>query len=185
MDWSGCELVEVIPGKHSGDPMRKAMRSTALLFIFLTSFGLHSSKARTAPSRMTPGELASELRIVASELRNLDSPLRALDSKYGPPNSAGDDHELISMTAALCEGSAAKWEKNPSIEIKTFYLFSVFSGLDNILLQARDVRATVTTIEDHPSSIASELRAMDASTMRLQRARSSIQGELEIRLAGT
>ena len=29
MDWSGCELVEVIPGKHSGDPLVKGTRIPA------------------------------------------------------------------------------------------------------------------------------------------------------------
>jgi uncharacterized protein (DUF433 family) len=29
MDWSGCELVEVIPGKHSGDPLIKGTRIPA------------------------------------------------------------------------------------------------------------------------------------------------------------
>ena len=29
MDWSGCDLVEVIPGKHSGDPLIKGTRIPA------------------------------------------------------------------------------------------------------------------------------------------------------------
>jgi uncharacterized protein (DUF433 family) len=29
MDWSGCELVEVVPGKHSGDPLIKGTRIPA------------------------------------------------------------------------------------------------------------------------------------------------------------
>jgi uncharacterized protein (DUF433 family) len=29
MDWSGCELVEVIPGKRSGDPLIKGTRIPA------------------------------------------------------------------------------------------------------------------------------------------------------------
>jgi len=29
MDWSACELVEVIPGKHSGDPLIKGTRIPA------------------------------------------------------------------------------------------------------------------------------------------------------------
>jgi len=29
MDWSGCELVEVIPGKHSGDPLIRGTRIPA------------------------------------------------------------------------------------------------------------------------------------------------------------
>jgi uncharacterized protein (DUF433 family) len=29
MDWSDCDLVEVIPGKHSGDPLIKGTRIPA------------------------------------------------------------------------------------------------------------------------------------------------------------
>jgi uncharacterized protein (DUF433 family) len=29
MDWTGCELVEVVPGKHSGDPLIKGTRIPA------------------------------------------------------------------------------------------------------------------------------------------------------------
>ncbi len=29
MDWSGCDLVEVVPGKHSGDPLIKGTRLPA------------------------------------------------------------------------------------------------------------------------------------------------------------
>ena len=29
MDWSGCDLVEVSPGKHSGDPLIKGTRIPA------------------------------------------------------------------------------------------------------------------------------------------------------------
>jgi uncharacterized protein (DUF433 family) len=29
MDWSGCDLVEVVPGKHSGDPVIKGTRIPA------------------------------------------------------------------------------------------------------------------------------------------------------------
>ena len=29
MDWSGCDLVEAIPGKHSGDPLIKGTRIPA------------------------------------------------------------------------------------------------------------------------------------------------------------
>jgi len=29
MDWGGCDLVEVIPGKHSGDPLIKGTRIPA------------------------------------------------------------------------------------------------------------------------------------------------------------
>jgi uncharacterized protein (DUF433 family) len=35
MDWSGCELVEVIPGKHSGDPLVKGTRIPADLVLDL------------------------------------------------------------------------------------------------------------------------------------------------------
>jgi uncharacterized protein (DUF433 family) len=29
MDWNGCDLVEVVPGKHSGDPLIKRTRIPA------------------------------------------------------------------------------------------------------------------------------------------------------------
>jgi len=29
MDWSGCNFVEVVPGKHSGDPLIKGTRIPA------------------------------------------------------------------------------------------------------------------------------------------------------------
>jgi uncharacterized protein (DUF433 family) len=35
MDWSGCELVEAIPGKHSGDPLVKGTRIPADLVLDL------------------------------------------------------------------------------------------------------------------------------------------------------
>jgi uncharacterized protein (DUF433 family) len=35
MDWSGCDFVEVIPGKHSGDPLVKGTRIPADLVLDL------------------------------------------------------------------------------------------------------------------------------------------------------
>lgn len=35
MDWSGCELVEIIPGKHSGDPLVVGTRIPADLVLDL------------------------------------------------------------------------------------------------------------------------------------------------------
>jgi uncharacterized protein (DUF433 family) len=39
MDWSGCELVEVIPGKHSGDPLVVGTRIPADLVLDLVESG--------------------------------------------------------------------------------------------------------------------------------------------------
>ena len=39
MDWSGCDLVEVIPGKHSGDPLVVGTRIPADLVLDLVESG--------------------------------------------------------------------------------------------------------------------------------------------------
>ena len=54
MDWSGCELVEVIPGKHSGDPLVKGTRIPADLVLDLFDSGCRIEEMLEDYPSLTP-----------------------------------------------------------------------------------------------------------------------------------
>jgi uncharacterized protein (DUF433 family) len=82
MDWSGCELVEVIEGKHSGDPLIKGTRIPADAILDSYDYGSSVEEIAESYPSASPETIEALLEYADSK----EAPPRAI--YYVPPGSS-------------------------------------------------------------------------------------------------
>jgi YgiT-type zinc finger domain-containing protein len=105
MDWTGCDLVEVIPGKHSGDPSIRGTRIPADAIV--SNFEAGSSMEEIAENYPSASMEAIEALIAFAHARRMSCSIcgegeLVRDTRDLPFVSKGENRAIPGVTGDFC-----------------------------------------------------------------------------------